>query len=115
MRKTELYVVRHGQTIVNVKGLINARNIIGINKTGKQEAKNAGMTQQADQAKKAQKELKSLLKKSAANVHPNICDFDHLDITDPGSKEYDIALCRAIPRILMMVDGYGMCKYQPKK
>ncbi len=37
----ELYVVRHGQTIVNVKGLINARNIIGINKTGKQEAKNA--------------------------------------------------------------------------
>ena len=80
-----------------------------------QEAKNAGMTQQADQAKKAQKELKSLLKKSAANVHPNICDFDHLDITDPGSKEYDIALCRAIPRILMMVDGYGMCKYQPKK
>jgi hypothetical protein len=80
-----------------------------------QEAKNAGMTQQADQAEKAQKELKSLLKKSAANVHPNICDFDHLDITDPRSKEYDIALCRAIPRILMMVDGYGMCKYQPKK
>ena len=37
----ELYVVRHGQTIVNVKGLINARNIIGINNTGKQEAKNA--------------------------------------------------------------------------
>lgn len=37
----QLYVVRHGQTIVNVKGLINARNIIGINETGKQEAKNA--------------------------------------------------------------------------
>ena len=37
----ELYVVRHGQTIVNIKGLINARNIIGINNTGKQEAKNA--------------------------------------------------------------------------
>ena len=37
----QLYVVRHGQTIVNVKGLINARNIIGINKVGKQEAKNA--------------------------------------------------------------------------
>ena len=37
----ELYVVRHGQTIVNAKGLINARNIIGINKTGKKEAENA--------------------------------------------------------------------------
>lgn len=34
----ELYVVRHGQTIVNVKKLINARNIIGINSTGKKEA-----------------------------------------------------------------------------
>ena len=34
----KLYVVRHGQTIVNVKGLINARNIIGINRRGKQEA-----------------------------------------------------------------------------
>ena len=34
----ELYVVRHGQTIVNVKELINARNIIGINKEGKKQA-----------------------------------------------------------------------------
>ena len=34
----EIYVVRHGQTIVNVKKLINARNIIGINSTGKKEA-----------------------------------------------------------------------------
>ena len=36
--KLELYVVRHGQTIVNVKELINARNIIGINRVGKQQA-----------------------------------------------------------------------------
>ena len=34
----ELYVVRHGQTIVNVKELVNARNIIGINRVGKQQA-----------------------------------------------------------------------------
>lgn len=34
----ELYVVRHGQTIVNVKKLINSRNIIGINATGKKQA-----------------------------------------------------------------------------
>lgn len=38
MLNLELYVVRHGKTIVNVKRLINARNVIGINKTGKQEA-----------------------------------------------------------------------------
>lgn len=37
----KLYVVRHGQTMINVKNLINARNIIGINKKGKQEAGNA--------------------------------------------------------------------------
>lgn len=74
-----------------------------------------GRTEDAAKAKAAQKDLKNALKQSAAYVHPNICDFDHLDITDPGSKDYDIKLCRAIPRILMMVDGYGMCKYQPKK
>jgi len=34
----ELYVVRHGQTIVNLKGLINSINIIGLNKNGKKEA-----------------------------------------------------------------------------
>lgn len=34
----ELYVVRHGQTIVNIKGLVNARNIIGINKKGREQA-----------------------------------------------------------------------------
>lgn len=74
-----------------------------------------GRTEDAAKAKAAQKDLKNALKQSAAYVHPNICDFDHLEITDPGSKDYDIKLCRAIPRILMMVDGYGMCKYQPKK
>lgn len=37
----ELYVIRHGQTIVNVKELINARNMIGINKKGKEEAEKA--------------------------------------------------------------------------
>lgn len=34
----ELYVIRHGQTIVNKLGLINSRNIIGINANGKKEA-----------------------------------------------------------------------------
>lgn len=34
----EIYVVRHGQTIVNVKNLVNSINRIGLNKTGKREA-----------------------------------------------------------------------------
>ncbi len=37
----ELYVVRHGETIVNVKQRINARNIIGLNKKGKKQAEEA--------------------------------------------------------------------------
>lgn len=32
-------MVRHGQTIVNVKELVNSINIIGINKVGKEQAK----------------------------------------------------------------------------
>lgn len=50
--KLELYVVRHGQTIVNVKELINARNIIGINRKGKQQANIA-----AEQMKKIKIDL----------------------------------------------------------
>lgn len=38
----ELYVVRHGQTIVNVLKLINSRNWIGLNRKGKKQAKLAG-------------------------------------------------------------------------
>lgn len=37
----ELYVIRHGQTIVNKLGLINSRNYIGLNKSGRIEAKKA--------------------------------------------------------------------------
>ena len=37
----ELYVIRHGQTIVNVKGLVNSINRIGLNKVGKNEARRA--------------------------------------------------------------------------
>ena len=36
-----LYVIRHGQTNVNRMELINSRNFIGLNKTGKNEAKAA--------------------------------------------------------------------------
>ena len=37
----ELYVIRHGQTIINKLGLINSRNCIGLNKTGCIEAEKA--------------------------------------------------------------------------
>ena len=36
-----LYVIRHGQTIVNKLGLINSRNYIGLNKSGRIETKKA--------------------------------------------------------------------------
>ena len=49
---------------------------------------------------------KSELKKSSAKVHPNICDFEHLNMVDPGAKKYDYALNVAIPDILIRVDGY---------
>lgn len=37
----ELYVIRHGQTLINVLGMVNGRNRIGLNRVGKAEAKNA--------------------------------------------------------------------------
>jgi hypothetical protein len=77
-------------------------------------AKKEGRMQDHEQAKAEQKNLKNMLKRSTDNVHPNICDFDHLKVTDPEAEDSDIYLTRAIPRILMMVDGYGMCQYQSK-
>ena len=35
----KLYVIRHGETEINVKGLINARNDVGLNETGIKQAK----------------------------------------------------------------------------
>lgn len=49
---------------------------------------------------------KSELKESSAKVHPNICDFEHLNMVDPDAKKYDYALNVAIPDILIRVDGY---------
>lgn len=49
---------------------------------------------------------KSELKESSAKVHPNICDFEHLNMVDPDAKKYDYALNMAIPDILIRVDGY---------
>jgi hypothetical protein len=56
--------------------------------------------------KDAIKQLKNQLKSSAANIHPNICDFGHLEDIDQRAQEYDILLHNAIPYILLLVDGY---------
>lgn len=37
----ELFVIRHGQTLINVFGMINGRNKIGLNRIGKNEARKA--------------------------------------------------------------------------
>lgn len=39
----ELYVVRHGQTMINVFGMVNGRNRIGLNRVGKKEARKASV------------------------------------------------------------------------
>ena len=52
------------------------------------------------------KVLKKKIKKRTTRTHPNICSYDHLNIIDPGAKDYDIQLCMHLPEILMLVDGY---------
>lgn len=41
MNNLKLYVIRHGETFINVKNLVNARNCIGLNKNGKKQAEEA--------------------------------------------------------------------------
>ena len=57
------------------------------------------------------KTLKNKLKSSPMNIHPNICDFEHLDKVDPEAKDYDSMLNDAIPYILILVDGYHTDAY----
>lgn len=38
----KLYVVRHGETAINVKRLVNSWNMIGLNDKGRMQARNAG-------------------------------------------------------------------------
>lgn len=57
-------------------------------------------------ANDAVKAKKAALKNSPAKVHPNICDFDHLDEIDPYAKTFDELLNNAIPDILLRVGKY---------
>jgi hypothetical protein len=61
-----------------------------------------------DEEKKTEfKQIKEDLKHSPDKIHPNICDFAHLDVIDPGAKGYDQKLNNEIPKILILVDGYN--------
>ena len=39
-------------------------------------------------------------------IHPNICEYYHLDEIDTGAKAYDKYLNKTIPRILELVDKH---------
>ena len=54
------------------------------------------------------------LKCGPARIHPNICSYAHLDSVDSGAKPYDEYLNAAIPAILIMVDGWGKLKPDPR-
>ena len=58
------------------------------------------------------KKIKDDVKECSLRIHPNICSFKHLDIVDSDAKPYDSMLNAAIPKIIELVDGYGL---KPKK
>ena len=54
------------------------------------------------------KSIKNDVKECSLRIHPNICCFKHLDIVDSKAKPYDSMLNAAIPKIIELVDGYGL-------
>ncbi len=54
--------------------------------------------------KKRFKQLKQSYKEGEHRIHPNICDFNHLDKVDSGAKGYDAKLNSIIPVILHLTD-----------
>lgn len=51
--------------------------------------------------------IKNDIKECALRIHPNICDYDHLEKIDPGSQQYDKDLNNSIATIISLVDGHG--------
>ena len=51
------------------------------------------------------RKIKDDVKESEYRIHPNICEFEHLDKVDSGAKDYDSMLNNAIVKILDLVDG----------
>lgn len=59
--------------------------------------------------------IKNDLKSDVRRIHPNICEYNHLALIDPEAQLYDRELNKAIPRILMLIDGRGMCLYKEEQ
>ena len=54
--------------------------------------------------KKEYKKEKENLKTGVNRIHPNICDYEHLDVVDYEAKGYDKDLNEIIPIVLRLVD-----------
>lgn len=52
-------------------------------------------------------ERKRLCKEDSDRMHPNICEYSHLDDVDYGAKNFDLYLNNAIPKILEMVGDHS--------
>lgn len=50
---------------------------------------------------------KNKCKEGVDRIHPNICEYHHLDEIDSGAKIYDETLNKSIPRILELVDNHN--------
>lgn len=53
-------------------------------------------------------ERKRLCKEDSDRMHPNICEYSHLDDVDYGAKNFDLYLNNAIPKILEMVGDHSI-------
>ena len=62
--------------------------------------------QDSENDSKAELDIKNDVKLLPQRIHPNICDYNHLDDVDSGAKLYDSALNAAIPDIIELVDFY---------
>ena len=51
--------------------------------------------------------IKNDIKECALRIHPNICDYEHLEDVDSGAQQYDKDLNNSIATIISLVDGYG--------
>ena len=51
--------------------------------------------------------IKDDVKETECRIHPNICEYEHLDEVDSGAKSYDETLNSAIPRILHLVEKHN--------
>lgn len=51
------------------------------------------------------KKIKDDVKECALRIHPNICDYNHLNVVDAGAQQYDKDLNNAISTIISLVDG----------